>query len=104
MYRGPDGRQHSRSFDTKERAAQWLRSELSAMDGGGWIDPRAGDLRFGDWAVEWMRGLDVKPKTQAGYESLLRSRILPTFGAVKLSSITSAMVRRWVTDMVGEGL
>jgi integrase len=51
-----------------------------------------------------MRGLDVKPKTQAGYESLLRSRILPTFGAVKLSSITSAMVRRWVADMVGEGL
>ncbi|MEX1038117.1 MAG: site-specific integrase [Acidimicrobiia bacterium] len=104
IYRAPDGRQHSKSFDTKERASQWLRVELSKIDGGAWIDPRAGQLRYEAWASEWLTGLDIKPKTLEGYRSLLRSRILPTFGEVKLSQISPSMVRRWVAEMSGEGL
>ena len=104
MYRAPNGRQRSKSFDTKERAAQWLRSELGKIDGGVWTDPRAGQRRYREWSAEWIEGLDIKPKTRAGYESLLRSRILPTFGDVKLSRISSSMVRRWMAEMSADGL
>lgn len=104
MYRAPDGRQRSKSFDAKERAEKWLRSELAKIDGGAWTDPRAGEIRYRRWSEEWLGGLDIKPKTRAGYESLLRSRILPTFGEIKLSRISPSMVRRWIAEMSADGL
>jgi integrase len=104
VYRGPDGRQHSQSFDTKEAAGRWLRTELARIDGGSWTDPGAGDRPYGEWAAEWLHSADVKPKTRASYQSLLDSRVLPTFGDVKLSKVSTAMVRRWIADLRDEGL
>lgn len=46
----------------------------------------------------------MKPKTAAGYPSLLDSRVLPTFGPVPLRRITPAMARGWVAEMAEEGL
>jgi len=103
-YRGPDGRQHSKSFARRVDADRWLRLELATADRGVWVDPTAGDVGFGDWVEDWSAGLTVKPKTAAGYRSLLVSRVLPTFGAVPLRRITPAMVRAWVADMADEGL
>jgi hypothetical protein len=39
-----------------------------------------------EWAIEWMRfsSIALKPTTIASYQSLLRSRILPTFGELML--------------------
>ena len=103
-YRGPDGREHSRSFARRVDADRWLRLELASADRGLWVDPTAGDVVFGDWAEAWFTGLTVKPKTAAGYRSLLESRVLPTFGTVPLRRISPAMVRAWVAEMADEGL
>jgi integrase len=46
----------------------------------------------------------LKPKTRVGYESLLRTRILPTFGALPLDAIDGIAIRRWVASMHAEGL
>jgi len=69
------------------------------IDRGARTDPRAGQIRYRDWSAAWVIGLDIKPKTRSGYESLLRSRVLPTFGGVQLSRISPQMVRRWIADM-----
>ena len=103
-YRGPDGREHSKSFARRVDADRWLRLELAAADRGLWVDPTAGDVLFGEWVEDWSAGLTVKPKTAAGYRSLLESRVLPTFGAVPLRRITPVMVRAWVAEMADEGL
>ena len=60
-YRGPDGREHSRSFARRVDADRWLRLELASADRGLWVDPTAGDVVFGDWAEAWLTGLTVKP-------------------------------------------
>jgi integrase len=104
-YRAPDGRQHSKSFGRKVDAERWLRDQESSVDRGAWVNPSAGAVTFGEWSEIWLSGLhSIKPKTLAGYESLLRSRVLPTFGVVELRRITPAAVREWMTDMVAEGL
>ncbi|MCH8899898.1 MAG: site-specific integrase [Acidobacteria bacterium] len=103
-YYSPDGQQHSKSFARRVDADTWLRSELAKVDRGLWVDPTAGNVAFGEWVVDWSKGLTVKPKTAAGYRSLLKSRVLPTFGAVPLRRITPAMVRAWVAEMADEGL
>ncbi|MFQ5948354.1 MAG: tyrosine-type recombinase/integrase [Acidimicrobiia bacterium] len=103
-YRGADGRQHSKSFARKVDAERWLRAEVGKLDRGEWLDPSAGLVTFAEWAEGWLPGLDLKPKTRAGYESLLRSRVLPTFGAVPLRRIAPTDLREWVATMVDEGL
>lgn len=103
-YRGPDGRERSKTFRRRIDAERWLRDELGKADRGVWVDPSAGEVTFGEWTVGWLRGLTLKPKTRAGYESLLRSRVLPRFGSLPLAKITRAEVRAWQTEMLEEGL
>lgn len=103
-YRGPDGRERSKAFQRKVDADRWLRGELAKADRGLWVDPSAGDVSFAEWSNGWLRGLDLKPSTRANYISNLRSRVLPRFGPVSLSKISSAEVRAWLADLRDGGL
>jgi integrase len=103
-YRGPDGRQHSKSFRRRVDAERWLRDELHKQDRGLWVDPSAGAVEFEEYAEGWFRGLTLKPKTIAGYRSLLDSRILPVIGPVELRRITPDLLREWLAGMTQEGL
>jgi integrase len=100
-YRAPDGRQLSRSFKRKIDAEKWLRAEEGKADRGEWIDPNAGAITYGEWSKHWIDSLHgIAPKTRAGYESLLRSRVLPAFANTELRNITTPAVRQWVSGMV----
>jgi len=103
-YRGPDGRIRSRSFERKVDADRWLIARLGSIDRGEWIAPEAGGIPLSEAAADWLAGLDIKPKTRAGYDSQLRSRVLPVFGDLPLNRITPAMVRNWIADMSAEGM
>ncbi len=57
------------------------------------------------WSKEYLGfSVHLKPKTKVGYESLLKTRILPTFGALPLDLIEGLAIRRWVAEMHSEGL
>jgi integrase len=73
--------------------------------------PRLADAKSGEtvtlaaWSTEWLGfSVHLKPKTLIGYESLLRTRILPVFGACELDAIDGLAVRKWVAEMHAEGL
>lgn len=84
-HRGPDGREHSTSFERKVDAERWLRSELQKVDLGIWVDPEAGNISLEDWSAIWMSGrVGLTEKTRAGYQGILNSRVLPAFGAVPI--------------------
>ena len=68
------------------------------------MDPAARKVTLGTRAQDWLGGLNVKPKTQIEYESMLRARILPRFGALSLRRISPAGIRSWLADMTDEGL
>lgn len=55
-------------------------------------------MLFQDWSVECLQTMTVKPSTRASYESLLRTRVLPTFGDTPLDAITTMAVQRWVVQ------
>ncbi len=52
------------------------------------------------WRSTW---LNLSPKTRAGYEQILASHLLPEFGARRASTITPALVQRYVARLQGEG-
>jgi integrase len=103
-YRGPDGRERSKSFKRKVDADRWLRDEEGKADRGLWVDPDAGKVALADYAGSWLAGRQLKPKSHATYRSLLDSRILPEFGEWQLRQISPDAVRTWVAGMVEEGL
>jgi integrase len=104
-YRGPDGRQHSRSFHRKVDAERWIQDEESKIDRAAWVDPRGGAIPFSDYAETWLDGLhELKPKTVNEYQWHLTSRVLPTFGDKRLRSINPATVREWQNRLLGDGL
>ncbi len=104
-YEGPDGRWHAKTFVRKADAQRWLADQLSRINHGMWIDPAAGLVTFSDQAERWLAGKTrINDKTREGYRSLLRSRILPTFGPVRLAAIDRSMVGSWVQAMTREGL
>jgi hypothetical protein len=77
-WRDPAGQQHKRSFRRKVDAERFLIGVESAKAGGNYVEPQAGRTTLGDWSKTWLAGrVHLKPKTVAGYESLLRTRLLP---------------------------
>lgn len=104
-YRAPDGRERSKSFARKIDAEKWLTAQLADSDRGVWTDPKAGTVTVEEWSESWLSGLHgLKPKTIHGYQSLLRSRVVPAFGEAQLKRITPAAVRAWIAEMADEGL
>jgi integrase len=105
-YRAPDGRERSRCFPRKIDAERFLSTVESSKLRGDWIDPALGRATLEEWANVWLESVrgTLKPKTVAGYESLLRSRIIPTFGKHPLSSLLPSEVQAWISTMDADGL
>lgn len=92
---------HRRKLDA-DRALRDLETASERVAG---FDPRGGRMPASEWAGLWLATKhDIRPKTRAGYESLLRSRVLPAFGDTSLNQITPEMVDAWVAEMVAGGL
>jgi integrase len=67
------------------------------------FDPRAGDVRLGDYSRDWLaQRVGLAERTREIYASQLRLHILPVIddtvpalGRVKLGDLTPALVRAW---------
>ena len=72
---------------------------------GTFSDPGLGRTHYRDWADRWFGLLiDLRPKTLVGYDSLLRTHVLPEFGDTELRRITRLRVREWVAGLEQSGL
>lgn len=80
-YRGSDGREHSRSFDRRVDAEAFLTKIEHSKLRGEWRDPALGRTTFAEWTdrVERSR-VNRRPSTRARDATLLRTRVLATFG------------------------
>jgi len=100
-YRAPDGRERSRSFPRKVDAERYVHDVEARRGRGAWTDPALARVQLDVCAWEWLEAArpTLKPKTAASYESLLRSRVLPTLGRVRLADIKPSDVQAWLNSM-----
>jgi integrase len=104
-YRTPNGSTRSKTWDRKIDAERWLRDQLGKLDRSEWVDPRLSRTMFEDWANEWIETRrHLKPKTLDGYQSLLRTHLLPQFGSTPLGAIDPFGIETWVTQLSDGGL
>jgi len=95
----------NKTFDRKIDADKWLRNEQARLDRSEWTDPRLARTTFAEWAIPWLdTRRHLKPKTLAGYESLLSVHLLPRFGQLPLAAIDPLMIETWVVELTDSGL
>jgi integrase len=97
-YRDPEGKEHARHFDRKADAQRWLDQVTSDLVRGTYVDPKAGQLRFGTFAQEWLAAQTFDVSTHEAVELRLRVHILPTFGKLELKAIRPSTVQAWLRD------
>lgn len=104
-YQAPDGTERSRSFVRKVDAECFLAEAETDKSRGTWTDPQLAQITFAEWSGQWLRTTThLKPKTRAGYESTLRTHLLPAFGPVPIGKIRGSHVRELLAGMQGRGL
>jgi integrase len=104
-YQAPDGTERSRSFVRKVDAERFLAEVETDKARGTWTDPALAQIAFADWSDQWLRTTThLKPKTRAGYESTLRTHLLPAFGPLPIGKIRGSHVREVLAGMQAQGL
>ena len=100
-YRGPDGKERTRTFSTKADAQRWAQEQERKIRTMDWADPALARITVNDWCEQWRATWTVKPKTVSSYDSLLRTAVLPRWGTTRLNQITATSAKAWVATMTG---
>ncbi|MCV7195394.1 site-specific integrase [Mycobacterium angelicum] len=96
-YVGSDGKQRTQRFRTEQEAERWVNRERGKVTTATWVNPDLGTEPFGVVAERWFTGKGHrKPKTTAGYRSLLDTLILPKWKNVPLREISYADYHSWL--------
>lgn len=103
-WRTPDGRDRSKRFRKEADAKRHERQQLELLERGEWIDPRTAKMTFGDLAARWRTTVDLKPKTLAGYESILSKHLLPRWESRAIGTIDPFAVDELVADLRRDGV
>lgn len=91
-----DGRRVSLgvTYDTEQEAIDAQRKAVVDADRGTFRPARTAPL-FEEFARREVRLRDVRPRTRKGYETLLTTMLLPSFGTRRLDQITIGDVKVW---------
>ena len=104
-YRDPSGRERARNFKRKLDAQRFAGAVETDKLRGTWVDPSRTRTTFETWAVRWLEAqTHLKPKTLAGYDSLMRVHLLPHFGQHQLRRISGIEIREWMGRLQDGGL
>jgi integrase len=100
-YRDEGGKEHSKHFDRKTDAQQWLDQVTAAIVTGQYVDPKAGRITFTDFYGQWSNRQVWVPGTRRSMDITMRS---VGFGSVPLRSLRRSHVEGWVKAMSARGL
>lgn len=103
-HRGPDGYRHAATFSRKPDANAWLAAQQTDQARGVALDHRRARVTVDEWAATWLATtVHLKPKTRVGYDSMLRTHVLPALGSVPVSAIDRPRVDAFIAELVATG-
>lgn len=103
-YRTPDGSVRTKTFRRRRDADRYATLTEADKATGSYIDARLGETTFDAVAAEWLGTVShLKPTTIAGYESILKHRLLPVFGGVPVAGIDTTAVKRFASRTLADG-
>lgn len=100
------GKQIQRSITgkTQKEVARKLKEATAAIDAGTYTAPSRMTVEqwLDIWTVEYLGG--VKPRTVDNYKGVVKARIKPGLGAVKLEALTPHTIQSYYNGLSKEGL
>lgn len=95
--RDGDGKRRRKVICRKDKGAvaSELRAQKKELEKLGNLETRS--IPLNDWAAHWLDRIapkDIKPRTLAGYKTVVNGYVLPTLGKKTLGKITAQDVRR----------
>ncbi|QIS24182.1 tyrosine-type recombinase/integrase [Nocardia terpenica] len=104
-YVDPNGVERAQSFATKNAAQKFLDGDVTTkVVTGTWVDPDRSGVLFEVVAEKWFATKKLrKPKTVAGYRSLLDTVVLPRWKAVPLRDIEFEDIQEWIVTLSESG-
>jgi hypothetical protein len=85
--RGPDGRKHTKTDPLKSVVKTWAAGQ-EAQPRGEFRDPRAGQVRIGDWHARYAAASGVERITAAKNKSLWATHCEPKWAEWRMSAVT----------------
>jgi integrase len=101
-YIGPDTKLHKshRTYAEESDAEGWLAGERRKIDLGTWGSVERSDgITLRAYTDRWIEQRQLRPRTRAHYESMLKRLILPDLGDAKIVTLTPAKIRQWHTGL-----
>lgn len=105
-YVGDDGKTRTKRFRTEVEAEAWSNAERGKVVTNVWVNPDVGVETFRAVAEQWFKtkqGAQRKPKTLAGYRSILDTLVLPRWGETPLKEINFADLSGWLSGLSIDG-
>lgn len=95
------GQEHARHFGRKVDAQGWLDEVTASIVTGQYVAPRAGNIKFRDYAEDWRASQPHRPGTADAVRVALAKRVYPIIGDVKLSAFTPDLIQSMVKQLEG---
>ncbi|AZG45644.1 tyrosine-type recombinase/integrase [Gordonia insulae] len=99
-------REYSKAFARKIDAQEHLNSVVTKVNTGTYTDPNKAKASFRSVADSWLAAKknSVKPKTYAGYKSILDVVVLPKWGDVAIGEIDHLTLQEWFSSLTDAGV
>lgn len=97
--RDPSGKRHSETFKLKSQARHWGTEQEARFNRGDRRDPRAGQIKLGDWRdrVTDARGLELP--TRAKSASIWRTHCEAAWASWPMNAVTRMEAQQWVNRL-----
>ena len=97
--RGPDGRKHTKTDALKSVVKAWGAEQEARFAQGDVRDPRAGDVRVGDWYARYAAASGVEAITAVKNRSLWDTHCAPKWARWRMSAVTRMEAQGWVGEL-----
>lgn len=97
--RGPDGRKHTTTDPLKSVVRAWAAEQEASFARGDTRDPRAGEIRVGDWYARYAAASGVQAITATKNRSLWATHCEPKWARWRMSAITRMEAQGWVGEL-----
>ncbi len=94
-----DGKQRSKTFQREAEAKRFKASLEGDVANGSYVDPREGQVTVATFAAGWFHNIvHLRPSTLSRLEVTVFKHVVPEFGRLPLTAVTTEHVSLWVRN------
>jgi len=97
------GREHTKHFERKVDAQNWLKTSMASVVRGYHVVPKTARLTVGQWCDTWIDGYRTRRKSTVRQTEVHIKLIMEHFGEVPLVAVKPSDVKGWTSKLKDEG-